>query len=58
MSNGKKWTSFNVGVILTDEEVRQLTDEGCEIYPMQSVVTDKNARLRRDKDHVSVPEKF
>ena len=37
----KKWTSFNADVVLTDEEVRQLTDAGCEIYPMQWVDTDK-----------------
>ena len=57
VSNGKKWTSFNAGVSLTDEEVRQLTDAACEIYPMQWVDTDKNAHLRRDKDYVSVPAK-
>ena len=54
----KKWTSFNAGVSLTDEEVRQLTDAACEIYPMQWVDTDKNAHLRRDKDYVSVPAKY
>ena len=31
----KKWLNFDAGVILTDEEVRQLTEAGCEIYPMQ-----------------------
>ena len=25
---------FNAGVLLTNEEVRQLTDAGCEIYLM------------------------
>ena len=58
VSNGKKWTSFNAGVSLTDEEVRQLTDAACEIYPMQWVDTDKNAHPRRDKDYVSVPAKY
>ena len=54
----KKWTSFNAGVSLTDEQVRQLTDAGCEICPMQWVDTDKIAHLRRDKDYVSVPAKY
>ena len=35
VSNGKKWTSFNASVVLTDEEVRQLTEASCEIYPLQ-----------------------
>ena len=29
-----KWMKFNAGVFLTDEEVRRLTEAGCEIYPM------------------------
>ena len=47
---------FNAGTKLTDEEVRQLTEAGCEIYPMKWVDTDENAHLRRDNDYVSVPE--
>ena len=31
----KKWMNFNAGVILTDEEVRQLTEKVCEISPMK-----------------------
>ena len=31
----KKWMNFKAGVILKDEEVRQLTEAGCEIYPMK-----------------------
>ena len=54
----KKWLSFNAGVIWTDEEVRQLTEAGCELYPMQWIKRDKNAHLRRDSDYVSVPAKF
>ena len=50
----KTWRNFNAGVILTDEEARQLTEAGCEIYPMQWVDTDENACLRRDSDSVSV----
>ena len=42
---------FNAGVILTDEEVRQLTEAGCEIYPMQWIEVDKNAHPRRDNDY-------
>ena len=42
------WVKFNAGVLLT-EEVRQLTEAGCEIYPMQ---------WRRDNDYVSVVAKF
>ena len=49
---------FNAGVILTDAEVGQLTEAGCEISPMKWVVTDKNAYLRRDSDYVSVPAKY
>ena len=49
---------FNAGIILTDEEVRQLTEAGCEIYPMKWFDTDKNAYQRRDNDYVSVPAKY
>ena len=49
---------FNAGVILTDEEVRQLTEAGCEIYPMKWVDTEKSAYLRRHSDYVSVPAKY
>ena len=54
----KKCQNFNAGVFLADEEVRQLTQAGCEIYPMQLVDTDKNAYLRRDNDYVSVLPKY
>ena len=50
--------SFNAGVILTDKEVRQLTEAGCEICPTQWIEVDKNAHLRRDNDYVSVPAKY
>ena len=49
----KKWMHFNAVVVLTDEEVRQLTEAGCESYPMKWADTDKNAYLRRDNDYVS-----
>ena len=42
---------INAGVILTDQEVRRLTEAGCEIYPMKWVDTDKNAYQRRDNDY-------
>ena len=45
--------NFNASVILTDEEVRQLTEAGYEIYPMKWVDTDKNAN-----DYVPVPAKY
>ena len=45
-------------LFLTDEEVRQLTEAGCEIYPMKWVDTDKKACLRRDNDNVSVPAMY
>ena len=48
-----KWLRFNAGDILTDDEVRQLPEAGCEVYPMKWV-----AYLRRDSDHVSVPAKY
>ena len=38
------WMKFNAGVILTDEEVRRLTEASCEIYPMKWVDTDKNCQ--------------
>ena len=53
-----KWMKFNAGIILTDEEVRQLAEAGCEIYPMKWADTDKNAYLRRDNDYASVPTKY
>ena len=49
---------FNAGVILTDEEVRRLTEAGCETCPMKWVDTDKNSCLRRDGDYFSVPAKY
>ena len=36
-----KWMKFNAVFILTDEEVRQLTEAGCESHPMKWVGTDK-----------------
>ena len=53
-----KWMKFNAGNILTDEEVRQLTEASCEIYPMKWVDTDKKAYVRRDNDYVSVPATY
>ena len=41
-----------------DEEVRQLTETGSQIYPMKWVDTDKNASLRRDNDCGSVLAKY
>ena len=49
---------FNAGVILTDEEVRQLTEAGSEICQMKFVDTHKNACHRRDNGYVSVPAKY
>ena len=46
-----KRLNFNASIILTDEEVRQLTEAGW-------VETDKNAHLRRDNDYVSIPAKY
>ena len=49
----EKLIRFNAIVILTDDvEVRQPTEAGREICPMQRVDTDTNAHLRRDNDHV------
>ena len=42
--NGKV-SELHAGVILADEEVRQLTEAGCEICPMKWVDTDKNVHL-------------
>ena len=53
-----KWMKFNTGVVFTDEEVRQLTEAGCEIYPVQRIEVDKNAHLRRDNDCACVPAKY
>ena len=54
----KKWLSFNAAIIWTDEEMRQLTEALCELYPMQFIEADKNAHLRRVNDYVSVPAKY
>ena len=54
----KKWMSFNAGVILTNEQVHQLRDAGCAIYPMHWIEVDRNAHLRRDRDNVSVPAMY
>ena len=54
----KKWMRFNADVILTDEEAPQLTEAGCEIYPMKWVDTDKNAYPRRDNDYIPVLAKY
>ena len=53
-----KWMKFNAGAILTDQEVRQLTEAGCEIYPMWWIEIDKHAHLRKDNDYVSVLAKY
>ena len=36
-----KWMKFNAGVILADEEVRQITEADCEIYPMNGLIPTK-----------------
>ena len=38
--------------------MRQLTEAGCEIYPMKCIDTDHNVYLRRDSDFVSVLAKY
>ena len=43
---------FNADVVLTDEQLRQLTEAASGICPVKSVDADKNAHLRRDNDHV------
>ena len=53
-----KWMKFNAGITETDKEVPQLTEAGCEIYPMKWVETDKNEYLPRDNDYVSVLAKY
>ena len=54
----KKCTIFDACVILTGEEVRQLTDAGCEDLSHAMGRHRQNAHLRRDTDHVSVPAKY
>ena len=53
----EKWLNFNAGVILTYEEVRPLTEAGCEIYPMQWVESGQKRTSAEGYDHVSVPAK-
>ena len=48
---------FKAGVILSDEEVRQLTESGCEVYPMQWVEVDKNPH-RGNNDYSTAPPKY
>ena len=43
-----KWTEFNAGVVLTQEEVEELRDDGITVQPMQWVETDKAAHKRRE----------
>ena len=50
---------FNAGVILTDEEVRRLTEAGCEIYPMLFLQSTRVDWLiaetsRRQKDFAQI----
>ena len=54
----KKWRNFDAGVFVTDEEVRQLTEAGCDVYPMKWLTQTKNAFPRRDDDYFSVPAKL
>ena len=49
----EKVEELQCSVILSDEEVRQLTEAGREIYPMEWVEVDESAHLRRDSDYVS-----
>ena len=43
----------NAGIILTDQEVRQLTEAGCEIYRVKWVATEK-ARICEVKAKMSL----
>ena len=43
---------FNAGVILTREELNELTAEGVTVQPMQWVEVDKNAHKRRHNKRV------
>ena len=47
-------TSFNLDVILTNDEVCLSTEADCEIHSMQRVDTDGNAHQWRTKDYDSV----
>ena len=51
----KKWLSFNARVILADEEVRQLTEAGCEIYPMQM---DRSGQKRSSAKGIAITFPF
>ena len=42
-----RWMRFNAGIIVTDKEVRQLTEAGCEIYSMKWFDTDKHVSTKR-----------
>ena len=41
----KSVLSFNAGVVLTDEEARQLTEASGEIYPMQWIEVDQKTHI-------------
>ena len=45
----KKLMNLNAGVILTDEEVRRLTEAVCKIYPWQWIEVEKNEQVRRSR---------
>ena len=53
-------TSFNAGVVLSDEEVRLLTESGYNIFifTVQWVEVDKNAHQRRKNDGSTVLSKY
>ena len=40
--------TINAGVVLTKDEVKELTDKGVRIQPMQWIEVDKKAHARRD----------
>jgi len=43
-----KWTTFNAGVVLQEQEIKELRDAGITIQLMQWVETDKAAHKRRE----------
>ena len=62
----EKVGNFNAGAILSGEEVRQLTESGCDththiyiyIYPIQRIEVGKNAPQRRNNDLSTLPPKY
>ena len=49
-----KWMTFNAGIILSDQEVRQLTEADREMYPMKWLIQTKT-RIHQERATMFLP---